>query len=177
MQRAAKLQDELLKKTTALGETQQRLERCEQEKAALKENLDKMTEEGKSLAADLQKVKQEKENQRKELVSTQESLGQTNKALKESRRELDTERKSHKLAIEERVGFMLSRDKALYHIGSETHTLCLYFNVQEKSNEKTRQELLKNNETIAKTMNESQHQVEQLKEVSVSISSLFFFFF
>ena len=98
-----------------MSDAQQQLERSEQDKAALKVNLDKVTQEGnskhaeldrraQSLTADLQKAQQEKEAQRKELASTQESLGKANKALKESRSQLDTERKNHKSAMEEKVG-------------------------------------------------------------------------
>lgn len=36
---------------------------------------------------------------------------------------------------------------------------------QEKSNEKARQELLKKNEALAKTMNDSKDQLEQMREV------------
>lgn len=113
--RASTLQEELKKKAASLSDTQQQLERCEQDKAALKLNLDKLTQEGKtqhaeldrkaqSLSADLQKAQQEKEAQRQELATTQESLGKANKALKESQSQLDTERKNHKSAMEERVG-------------------------------------------------------------------------
>lgn len=113
--RATTLQEELKKKAAALSDIQQQMEHSEQDKAALKMNLDKVTQEGntrhaeldrkaQSLAADLQKAQQEKEAQRKELVSTQESLGKANKALKESQSQLDTERKSHKSAMEEKVG-------------------------------------------------------------------------
>lgn len=102
------------KKAAAFGDMQQQLERSEQDNAALKVNLDKVTQEGKTkhadldrkaqnLTVDLQKAQQEKEAQRKELSSTQESLGKANKALKESRSQLDTERKNHKSAMEEKV--------------------------------------------------------------------------
>uniref|UniRef100_A0A665XAN8 Early endosome antigen 1 n=1 Tax=Echeneis naucrates TaxID=173247 RepID=A0A665XAN8_ECHNA len=105
---------ELKKKTAALSDTKQQLDRCEQDKVALKTNLEKVTQEGKSqhaeldrkaqgLAAGLQKAQQEKEAQRKELVSTQESLGRANKALKENQNQLDAERKNFKLAMEEKV--------------------------------------------------------------------------
>lgn len=103
-----------------MSDTKQQLECCEQDKAALKLNLDKVTHEGKiqhaeldkkaqSLAAELQKAQQEKEAQRKELVTTQESLGKANKALKESQTQLDTERKSHKSAMDEKVGSLSCR--------------------------------------------------------------------
>lgn len=98
-----------------MSDIQQHLERCEQDKAALKLNLDKLTQEGKtqyaeldrkaqSLAADLKKAQQEKEAQRQELATTQESLGKANKALKDSQSLLDTERKNYKSAMEEKVG-------------------------------------------------------------------------
>lgn len=103
------------KKAAALSDVQQQLERSEEDKAALKLDLDKVSQEGKtkhaeldrkaqSLTVDLQKAQQEKEAQRKELASTQESLGKANKALKESQSQLDTERKNHKSAMEEKVG-------------------------------------------------------------------------
>lgn len=116
--RAATLQEELKKKAAALSDSQQQLECCEQDKAALKVNLDKVTQEGKtqhaeldkkvqSLAADLQRALQEKEAQRKELVSAQESLGKANKALKDGQSQLDAERKNHKSAMEEKVGSLI----------------------------------------------------------------------
>lgn len=115
LQRATTLQEELKKKSAALSDMQQRLEHSEQDKAALKVNLDKVTQEGKTkhaeldgraqtLAADLQKAQQEKEAQKKELATSQESLGKANKALKESQSQLETERKNHKSAMEEKVG-------------------------------------------------------------------------
>lgn len=118
--RAKTLQEELKKKSASLNEAQQQLERVEQEKAALKGNLDKASLEAKaqnteldlkaqSLAANLLKVQQEKEAQKKELTSTQESLAKANKALKESQKQLDADRKSHKSAVEEKVGSFKSR--------------------------------------------------------------------
>lgn len=118
--RAATLQEELKKKVAALSDSQQQLECCEQDKAALKVNLDKVTQEGKtqhaeldkkvqSLVADLQRTQQEKEAQRKELVSAQESLGKANKALKDSQSQLDGERKSHKSAMQEKVDTVICR--------------------------------------------------------------------
>lgn len=108
--RATALKEEIKKKAAALSDIQQQLERSEQNRAALKVNVDKVTEEhakldkkAQSLTADLQKSQQEKEAQRKELGSMQESLGKANKALKESRSALDTERKNHKSALEEKV--------------------------------------------------------------------------
>lgn len=114
--RAATLQEELNKKAASLSDIQQQRERSEQDKAALKVSLDKVTQEGntkyaeldkkaQSLVADLQKAQQEKEAQRKELVATQENLGKANKALKESQSQLDTERKNHKSAMGEKVGW------------------------------------------------------------------------
>lgn len=116
--RATTLQEELKKKAAALGDTQQQLERSEQDKAALKVNLDKVTQEGKtkhaeldrkaqSLAVDLQKAQEEKEAQRKELAATQENLGKANKGLKEIQSQLDTERKNHKSAMGEKVGSVI----------------------------------------------------------------------
>lgn len=52
----------------------------------------------------------------------------------------------------------------IYNIRTFTTLICL--NPQDKSNEKARQELLKNNETITKAMKESKEQLEQMKEVS-----------
>uniref|UniRef100_A0A672JD84 Early endosome antigen 1 n=1 Tax=Salarias fasciatus TaxID=181472 RepID=A0A672JD84_SALFA len=112
---SSNLQEELKKKAAALSDVQQQLVCCEQEISALKVNLDKVTQEGttrqaelekraQSLAADLQKAQQEKEAQKKELASGQESLGKANKALKESRGQLEAERKNHKSAMEEKVG-------------------------------------------------------------------------
>lgn len=93
---------------------QQQLERCEKEKADLKQNLDKVTQEGKtrhaeldkkaqSLAADLLTAQQDKENQKKELLSVQENLGKANKTLKDFQIQLETERKNHKAAVDEKV--------------------------------------------------------------------------
>lgn len=108
--RATTLKEDIKKTTAALSDIQQQLQRSEQDRAALKGNMDKVTEEhakldkkAQSLAVDVQKAQQEKEAQRKELASTQESLGKANKALKESRSLLDTERKNHKSALEEKV--------------------------------------------------------------------------
>uniref|UniRef100_A0A8D3C3L1 Early endosome antigen 1 n=1 Tax=Scophthalmus maximus TaxID=52904 RepID=A0A8D3C3L1_SCOMX len=174
------LQEEVKKKTASLSDVQQQLERCEQDKAALKVNLDKVTQEGKtqhaeldrraqSLAADLQKAQQEKEAQKKELVSTQESLGKAKKALKEIQSQLDTERKSHKSTMEEKVGSVSFMDnnnnkyKSIYNIVTFT-LICICLNSQEKSGEKARQELLKNNETTTKAMKESKEQLEQMRE-------------
>uniref|UniRef100_A0A8D3D9I9 Early endosome antigen 1 n=1 Tax=Scophthalmus maximus TaxID=52904 RepID=A0A8D3D9I9_SCOMX len=171
---------EVKKKTASLSDVQQQLERCEQDKAALKVNLDKVTQEGKtqhaeldrraqSLAADLQKAQQEKEAQKKELVSTQESLGKAKKALKEIQSQLDTERKSHKSTMEEKVGSVSFMDnnnnkyKSIYNIVTFT-LICICLNSQEKSGEKARQELLKNNETTTKAMKESKEQLEQMRE-------------
>lgn len=103
-----------------MSDSQQQLECCELDKAALKVNLDKVTQEGKtqhaeldkkvqSLAADLQRAQQEKEAQRKELVSAQESLGKANKALKDGQSQLDAERKSHTSAMMEKVGSIICR--------------------------------------------------------------------
>lgn len=115
MLRTSTLQEEIKKKATALSDSQQQLQCCEQDKAALKVNLDKVTLEGKtqqadlerkaqSLAVDLQKAQEERGSQRKELASTQESLGKANKALKEFQSQWDGERKSHKSAMVEKVG-------------------------------------------------------------------------
>lgn len=108
--RTKTLKEEIKKKEAALSDIQQQLEHSEQDRAALKVNLDKVTQEqanldkkAQSLIADLQKVQKEKEAQRKELGSTQESLGKANKALKESQSLLDTERKNHRSALEEKV--------------------------------------------------------------------------
>ncbi len=93
-------------------------------------------------AEDLQKAQQEKEAQRNDLASMQGSLGKANKALKESQSQLDTERKNHKSAMEEK----------------------------ERSNEKNRQELLKNNEAITKVMKESKEQLEQMREAKKKLN-------
>lgn len=109
------LQEELKKKAAALSDVQQHLERCEQEAAALKGNLDKVTQEGKdqraelsrkvqSLVVELLKVQKEKEAQRKELDAAEESLEKADQTLKESRTQLDSERKNHKSAMDEKVG-------------------------------------------------------------------------
>lgn len=131
--RATSLQEELKKKTIALSDIQQQLENRQQEMAALKVNLGKVTQEGKtqcaelekkaqSLAADLQKAQQEKESQRKELAACQESLGKTNKALKESQSQLDTERKNHKSAVEEKV-LLVTHNYCLIHFTALTIAL------------------------------------------------------
>lgn len=170
-----------------MSDIQQQLERCEQDKAALKLNMDKLTQEGKtqqaelekkaqSLATELQKAQQEKEAQRKECATTQESLGKANKALKESQSQLDTERKNHKSAMEEKVVSLCYRDKQFKLI---QHHFCIYFffirslltvliflNPQEKSSEKARQELLKTNEATTKEMKDCKEQMEQMKEVN-----------
>lgn len=178
------------KKAAALSDIQQQLERSEQDKSALKVNLDKVAQEGKtkhaeidrkaqSLAADLQKAQQEKEAQRKELVSAQESFGKAKKALKESQSQLDTERKSHKSAMEEKVGSVNKATSVLFFYVSlsteskkqppdyntRTLTTLICLNPQEKANEKAKQELLKNNEAITKAMNQAKEQLEQTREV------------
>lgn len=171
--RATTLQEELKKKSAALSDTQQQLERGEQEKAALRGNLDKVSQEAKaqqaeldrraqSLAANLLKAQQEREAQQKELASTQESLAKANKALKESQKQLDAERKSHKSSMEEKVGSVKCK---LIQIKNNCSALLIFLNPQEKTNEKARQELLKTNEAITKAMKESKGQVEQMKEV------------
>uniref|UniRef100_A0A8D0AUE4 Early endosome antigen 1 n=1 Tax=Sander lucioperca TaxID=283035 RepID=A0A8D0AUE4_SANLU len=142
---ATTLQEELKKKAAALSDVQQQLERSEEDKAALKLDLDKVSQEGKtkhaeldrkaqSLTVDLQKAQQEKEAQRKELASTQESLGKANKALKESQSQLDTERKNHKSAMEEKVGslsccfpFFQRRDYTSYNLSGLLLLYLLYF--------------------------------------------------
>lgn len=108
------LQEELKKTTAALSDSQKRLEGSEQQRAALKLDVDRLSQEGarqqaelqrkhQSLAADLLKVQQEKDGHRKELLSAQESLAQANKALRDSQSQLDSERKRHKSAMEEKV--------------------------------------------------------------------------
>lgn len=100
-----------------MSDVQQKLAQSEQGIATLKANLEKVTQEGKSqhaeldkkaqsLVAELQKAQEGKKAQQKELAATQESLGKANKALKESQSQLDTERKNHKSAIEEKVGLV-----------------------------------------------------------------------
>lgn len=108
--RAAVLKEELTNKAAALSDTQQQLKNSEQDRATLKVNIDKVTEEhakldkkAQSLAEDFQKALQVKEAQKKELSSTQESLGKAKKSLKETQGLLDTERKNHKAALEEKV--------------------------------------------------------------------------
>uniref|UniRef100_A0A8C8DXB7 Early endosome antigen 1 n=1 Tax=Oryzias sinensis TaxID=183150 RepID=A0A8C8DXB7_9TELE len=122
LRRSKTLQEELKKKGASLADSQQQLERCEQDLSALKASLDAVTQEGKtqraelekktqSLAADLQKVQQEKEAQRKELVTVQENLGKTKKMLKESQSQLEAERKSHQSVMEEKVGLNYCQDR------------------------------------------------------------------
>lgn len=173
--RAASLKEELASKAAALSDTQQQLKRSEQDGATLKVNMEKVTEDhakldkkAQSLAGDLQKVQQEKEVQKKELSSTQESLGKAKKALKETQSLLDTERKNHKAALEEKV--MVWRRKNffllfLFPLFESALLTEMFLIPQDKCNEKTKQELLKNNEAITKTMNDYKGQSEQLKEV------------
>lgn len=108
--RAVTLKEELKTKSSALSDIQKQLEYTEQDRAAVMVNLDKVNQEhakldkkAQTVEADLQKAQQEKEAQRKQLLSMQESLGKANKALKESESLLDTERKNHKTALEEKV--------------------------------------------------------------------------
>lgn len=108
--RAASLKEELASKAAALSDTQQQLKRSEQDGASLKVNVEKVTEEhakldqkAQKLVGDLQKAQQERELQKKEFSSTQESLGKAKKALKETQSLLETERKNHKAALEEKV--------------------------------------------------------------------------
>lgn len=173
--RAVSLKEELASKAAALSDTQQQLKHSEQAAATLKVNMEKLTEEhakldkkAQSLAGDLQKVQQEKEVQKKELSSTQESLGKAKKALKETQSLLDTERKNHKAALEEKVMIWRLKNFFLLFLFSlfESALLTSIFLIpQEKCNEKTKQELLKNNEAITKTMNDYKGQSGQLKEV------------
>lgn len=188
--RAVSLKEELASKAAALSDTQQQLKHSEQAAATLKVNMEKLTEEhakldkkAQSLAGDLQKVQQEKEVQKKELSSTQESLGKAKKALKESQSLLDTERKNHKAALEEKVMIWKLKSFFLLFLFSlfESALLTSIFIPQEKCNEKTKQELLKNNEAITKTMNDYKGQSGQLKEVGTlsenngdSVKSLLF---
>lgn len=173
--RAASLKEELASKAAALSDTQQQLKRSEEDGATLKVNMEKVTEghakldkKAQSLAGDLQKVQQEKEAQKKELSSTQESLGKAKKALKETQSLLDTERKNHKAALEEKV--MVWRQKNfflpfLFPLFESALLTEIFLITQDKCNEKTKQELVKNNEAITKTMNDYKGQSEQLKEV------------
>lgn len=188
--RAVSLKEELASKAAALSDTQQQLKHSEQAAATLKVNMEKLTEEhakldkkAQSLAGDLQKVQQEKEVQKKELSSTQESLGKAKKAVKESQSLLDTERKNHKAALEEKVMIWKLKSFFLLFLFSlfESALLTSIFIPQEKCNEKTKQELLKNNEAITKTMNDYKGQSGQLKEVGTlsenngdSVKSLLF---
>lgn len=111
------LQEELKRKTDSLSDTRQQLERCEQEKTSLQASLDKLAQEGQvrqaeldrkaqGLAGDLQKAMQEKEAQWKELAAANDGLAKTFKALKESQSQLDKERKSSKIVLEEKVGLV-----------------------------------------------------------------------
>uniref|UniRef100_A0A8C7RCZ4 Early endosome antigen 1 n=1 Tax=Oncorhynchus mykiss TaxID=8022 RepID=A0A8C7RCZ4_ONCMY len=114
---AAVLQEELKRKTDSLSDTRQQLERCEQEKTSLQASLDKLAQEGQvrqaeldrkaqGLAGDLQKAMQEKEAQWKELAAANDGLAKASKALKESQSQLDKERKSSKIVLEEKVGLV-----------------------------------------------------------------------
>uniref|UniRef100_A0A673X4H2 Early endosome antigen 1 n=1 Tax=Salmo trutta TaxID=8032 RepID=A0A673X4H2_SALTR len=120
---AAVLQEELKRKTDSLSDTRQQLERCEQEKTSLQASLDKLAQEGQvrqaeldrkaqGLAGDLQKAMQEKEAQWKELAAANDGLAKTFKALKESQSQLDKERKSSKIVLEEKVGLVQELLKA-----------------------------------------------------------------
>uniref|UniRef100_A0A8C7RDX6 Early endosome antigen 1 n=1 Tax=Oncorhynchus mykiss TaxID=8022 RepID=A0A8C7RDX6_ONCMY len=117
LKEAAVLQEELKRKTDSLSDTRQQLERCEQEKTSLQASLDKLAQEGQvrqaeldrkaqGLAGDLQKAMQEKEAQWKELAAANDGLAKASKALKESQSQLDKERKSSKIVLEEKVGLV-----------------------------------------------------------------------
>uniref|UniRef100_A0A8C8MB57 Early endosome antigen 1 n=1 Tax=Oncorhynchus tshawytscha TaxID=74940 RepID=A0A8C8MB57_ONCTS len=117
MHAAAVLQEELKRKTDSLSDTRQQLERCQQEKTSLQASLDKLAQEGQvrqaeldrkaqGLAGDLQKAMQEKEAQWKELAAANDGLAKASKALKESQSQLDKERKSSKIVLEEKVGLV-----------------------------------------------------------------------
>uniref|UniRef100_A0A8C7N8I3 Early endosome antigen 1 n=1 Tax=Oncorhynchus kisutch TaxID=8019 RepID=A0A8C7N8I3_ONCKI len=117
MHAAAVLQEELKRKTDSLSDTRQQLERCEQEKTSLQASLDKLAQEGQvrqaeldrkaqGFAGDLQKAMQEKEAQWKELAAANDGLAKASKALKESQSQLDKERKSSKIVLEEKVGLV-----------------------------------------------------------------------
>ncbi|MEQ2194787.1 hypothetical protein XENOCAPTIV_003023, partial [Xenoophorus captivus] len=173
------LHEDVQKKAAALSGVQQQIERSEQEMAALKVNLDKVTQEGRtqqaeldrkaqSLAAELQKTQQEKEAQKKELLATQESLQKANMALKEKQNQLEAERKNHNSAMEAKVGLNISLYQINNHLCKIRTWLKAVFcsNLQDKSNEKTRKDLLKTNEAITKKMNDSKEQLERTKEVS-----------
>uniref|UniRef100_A0A673WT04 Early endosome antigen 1 n=1 Tax=Salmo trutta TaxID=8032 RepID=A0A673WT04_SALTR len=127
---AAVLQEELKRKTDSLSDTRQQLERCEQEKTSLQASLDKLAQEGQvrqaeldrkaqGLAGDLQKAMQEKEAQWKELAAANDGLAKTFKALKESQSQLDKERKSSKIVLEEKVGLVWCSVVDL-HVGEAT---------------------------------------------------------
>uniref|UniRef100_A0A8C7KXP1 Early endosome antigen 1 n=1 Tax=Oncorhynchus kisutch TaxID=8019 RepID=A0A8C7KXP1_ONCKI len=109
--------EELKRKTDSLSDTRQQLERCEQEKTSLQASLDKLAQEGQvrqaeldrkaqGFAGDLQKAMQEKEAQWKELAAANDGLAKASKALKESQSQLDKERKSSKIVLEEKVGLV-----------------------------------------------------------------------
>uniref|UniRef100_A0AAZ3NM84 Early endosome antigen 1 n=1 Tax=Oncorhynchus tshawytscha TaxID=74940 RepID=A0AAZ3NM84_ONCTS len=117
LKEAAVLQEELKRKTDSLSDTRQQLERCQQEKTSLQASLDKLAQEGQvrqaeldrkaqGLAGDLQKAMQEKEAQWKELAAANDGLAKASKALKESQSQLDKERKSSKIVLEEKVGLV-----------------------------------------------------------------------
>uniref|UniRef100_A0A4W5K3W3 Early endosome antigen 1 n=1 Tax=Hucho hucho TaxID=62062 RepID=A0A4W5K3W3_9TELE len=109
--------EELKRKTDSLSDTRQQLERCEHEKTSLQASLDKLAQEGQvrqaeldrkaqGLAGDLQKAMQEKEAQWKVLAAANNGLAKASKDLKESQSQLDKERKSSKIVLEEKVGLV-----------------------------------------------------------------------
>lgn len=126
--RAAALQEELQKKSSALGDAQTHVQRLEQEQSDIKTRLEKLIGEGnvqkselekklQGLSMEHQKIKQERDTQAKELQKVKEALNKASAALKESETQLEKEKKGSTAALEEKVGS--------YGLGAGTVNLAL----------------------------------------------------
>lgn len=114
--RAAALQVELQKKSSALGDTQKHVEKLKQEHSDIKTRLEQLTEEGllqktelekkvQGMNTEHQKTQQERDAQAIELQKVKKDLSKASTALKESQTLLEKEKKSSTAALEEKVGF------------------------------------------------------------------------
>lgn len=141
--RAAALQEELGKKSSALGQAQKHAEKLEQEQSGIKTRLVRLTADGNVQKAELekklqgmstehQKTQQEKEAQTKELHEVNEALTKASTALKESRTQLEKEKKSSTAALEQKVGsvmpvFLQKQYKAVFIHDAHFYSVHVYF--------------------------------------------------
>lgn len=113
--RVATLQEELQKKSSALGDAQKHAEELEHEKSDITTRLKQLTEEGhmqkveleqklQGMSKEHQKTQQERDTQAKELQKVKEALSRASVALKENQTQLEKEKKNSTAALEDKVG-------------------------------------------------------------------------